>query len=174
MAGNTELQQDVTIRAYREGDIPALVDIWNEVVEAGNAFPQTETLDEGEARRFFAAQSHTGVAEVDGCVRGLYILHPNNVGRCGHVANASYAVASHSRGGGLGRALVEDSLQQAAVHGFDGLQFNAVVASNVGAIRLYEKLGFQRIGVIPRGFRSDRDGFEDIIIFYHPCSPSSR
>lgn len=104
-------------RPYREDDLPAMAEIWNEVVEAGNAFPQTEPMTLEEARIFFAEQSHTAVATVGGRIRGLYILHPNNIGRCGHVANASFAVAGASRGEGIGRLLVEDCLRQAAACG---------------------------------------------------------
>lgn len=154
-------------RPYREEDVPAMVPIWNAVVEAGRAFPQEEPLDVDAAREFFAAQSHTAVVTVAGHIVGLYILHPNNVGRCGHVANASYAVSDKLRGHGLGRLLVEDSLRQAGKLGFRGLQFNAVVASNAGAIALYEKLGFVRIGTIPGGFRNKDDQYEDMHIFYH-------
>ena len=105
----------------------------------------------------------------DGAVAGLSILHPNNVGRCGHVANASYAVASHARGRGVGRALVSDSLEALAPCGFRGLQFNAVVASNAGAIALYESLGFTRIGTVPEGFRNLDGAYEDIHVYYHPA-----
>lgn len=156
------------IRPYREEDLPAMVEIWNEVVAAGNAFPQTEPLTLEEARVFFAEQSHTAVATVNGRVRGLYILHPNNIGRCGHVANASFAVAGASRGEGIGRLLVEDCLRQAAACGFRGLQFNAVVASNERARALYESLGFARIGMIPGGFCNRDSIYEDMYIYYHP------
>ena len=155
-------------RPYQEEDLPAMAEIWNEVVEAGNAFPQTEPLTLEEARIFFAEQSHTAVATVGGRIRGLYILHPNNIGRCGHVANASFAVAGASLGEGIGRLLVEDCLRQAAACGFRGLQFNAVVASNERARALYESLGFARIGMIPGGFRSKDDVSEDLYIYYHP------
>lgn len=155
-------------RPYREDDLPAMAEIWNEVVEAGNAFPQTEPLTLEEARIFFAEQSHTAVAAVGGCIRGLYILHPNNIGRCGHVANASFAVAGAGRGEGIGRLLVEDCLRQAAACGFRGLQFNAVVASNERARALYESLGFARIGMIPGGFCNKDDVYEDMYIYYHP------
>ena len=157
----------VNIRPYTEGDVPALTAIWNEVVEVGQAFPQTEPLSLKDAQAFFAEQSYVGVADVDGEAMGLYILHPNNVGRCGHVANASYAVASTARGLGLGRALVKDSLRQLTPHGFRGLQFNAVVASNVGAMGLYESLGFTRVGMIPGGFLNKAGNYEDIYIYYH-------
>ena len=103
---------------------------------------------------FFA----TGVAlDEGGEVVGLYILHPNNVGRCGHIANASYAVRSDCRGRHLGEKLVLDCLAQAKAHGFGILQFNAVVEGNVHARHLYERLGFTQLGTIPGGFRM-KDG----------------
>lgn len=155
------------VRPYRGDDLPAMVAIWNEVVEAGRAFPQVEPLGLDEAREFFAEQSHAAVAVADGDVRGLYILHPNNVGRCGHVANASFAVAGTARGQGLGRLLVEDCLRQTAACGFRGLQFNAVVASNERAQALYESLGFTRIGRIPDAFLNKDGEYEDTFVYYH-------
>ncbi|WP_296008971.1 GNAT family N-acetyltransferase [uncultured Adlercreutzia sp.] len=165
--GTLDNMQVKVTRPYREADLEAMTAIWNEVVEAGNAFPQTEPLTLEEARTFFAEQSHTAVATVNGQVRGLYILHPNNVGRCGHVSNASFAVASDSRGEGIGRLLVEDALRASAACGFRGLQFNAVVASNTRAQALYESLGFTRIGMIPGGFLNGKGVYEDMFIYYH-------
>ena len=152
-------------RPYREDDLPAMAEIWNEVVEAGNAFPQTEPMTLEEARIFFAEQSHTAVATVGGRIRGLYTLHPNNIGRCGHIANASYAVKTGLRGLGIGEALVRDCMRQGAGRGFRVLQFNAVVADNAPAVHLYEKLGFHRLGRIPGGFAADT-GYKDILLFY--------
>lgn len=154
------------IRPYREEDLAGMIRVWNEVVEAGNAFPQIDPLTMETAGAFFSSQTLTTVADLDGRLFGLYILHPNNVGRCGHVANASYAVVPEARGCGIGRALVEDSLAQAAALGFRGLQFNAVVASNEGAIHLYESLGFKRVGTVPEGFLNGRGVYEDIHVFY--------
>ena len=157
----------ITVRAYRPDDLPAMIRIWNEVVEDGVAFPQEELLDEKRGTEFFAAQTYSAVAEVDGAVLGLYILHPNNVGRCGHICNASYAVERASRGLHLGEALVSDCLRQGRAHGFGVLQFNAVVATNVHARHLYERLGFTQLGVIPGGFRMKDGHFEDICPYYH-------
>ena len=69
------------VREYAEKDLTEIIRIWNEVVDEGVAFPQEEALDMKSGAEFFAAQSYTGVAEEDGKVYGLYILHPNNVGR---------------------------------------------------------------------------------------------
>ena len=124
------------VRKYCEDDVPAMVRIWNEVVEEGVAFPQEEFLDEESGRAFFAAQSCCSVAVADGRVVGLYILHPNNIGRCGHIANASYAVDSVCRGEHVGEKLVSDCLVQAAKLHFRLLQFNAVVEKDRKSTRL--------------------------------------
>ena len=80
------------VREYNDQDLKEIIRIWNEVVEEGIAFPQEDTLDMESGADFFTSQSYTGVAEEDGKIYGLYILHPNNIGRCGHICNASYAV----------------------------------------------------------------------------------
>lgn len=157
----------IQVRAYTEGDIAAMADVWNEIVHDGIAFPQENTLSVQEAAGFFAEQTHCGVADEDGSVIGLYILHPNNIGRCGHIANASYAVSSAARGKGVGAMLVQDSLAQAKQAGFRVMQFNAVVATNAGARHLYEKLGFVQLGTIPGGFRMPDGTYADICPYYH-------
>ena len=92
------MENKIIVRKYEEKDLPAMIRIWNEVVEDGVAFPQEECLDEKTGAEFFAAQTYTAVAEnrENGQVLGLYILHPNNVGRCGHICNASYAILEKS------------------------------------------------------------------------------
>ena len=117
---------------------------------------------------FFKSQSFTGIAiDADsGEVVGLYILHPNNVGRCGHISNASYAVKKNKRGQHIGEFLVKDCLAKAKEIGFRILQFNAVVATNTSALKLYKKLGFTQLGVIPKGFLLKDGNYEDIIPHY--------
>ena len=129
------------IEAYSEKYINEAIAIWNDIVEDGIAFPQKETLDAQTGDAFFKSQSFTGIAiDADsGEVVGLYILHPNNVGRCGHISNEI---------------------------GFRILQFNAVVATNTSALKLYKKLGFTQLGVIPKGFLLKDGNYEDIIPHY--------
>ena len=155
------------IRKYTEQDLPAMISIWNEVVEEGVAFPQLDLLNAETGKAFFAAQTYCGVAEVEGKVVGLYILHPNNVGRCGHIANASYAVASACRGLHTGEKLVSDCLVQAKKAGFKLLQFNAVVENNIHARHLYERLGFVQLGTIPGGFLMKDGTYQNICLYYH-------
>ena len=155
------------VRAYRDADVPAMIDIWNEVVRDGIAYPQEDELGLEEGKAFFASQTHCGVADEDGIVLGLYILHPNNIGRCGHIANASFAVRRESRGLHIGEQLVKHCLKIAREAGFQVMQFNAVVESNIHARHLYERLGFSPLGTIPRGFRMKDGHYENICLYYH-------
>ena len=160
--------EEIILRRYRSEDAAEAAWIWNEVVEEGAAFPQENTLTPEEADAFFLSQSYTGIAEgPEGQILGLYILHPNNVGRCGHICNTSYAVRKSLRGLHVGEKLVLDSMEQGKKLGFKVLQFNAVVASNIHALHLYERLGFTRLGVIPGGFRNKKGEYEDIIPHIH-------
>ena len=157
------------IEAYSEKFINDAIAIWNDIVEDGIAFPQKETLDPQSGDAFFKSQSFTGIAiDTDsGEVVGLYILHPNNVGRCGHISNASYAVKKNKRGQHIGEFLVKDCLAKAKEIGFKILQFNAVVESNTHARHLYERLGFVQIGTIPNGFLMKDGHYENICPYYH-------
>lgn len=160
---------NIKIREYTENDLSVMKEIWNEVVVDGVAFPQREELTLETAAKFFDEQSYNAVAENEktGEILGLYILHPNNVGRCSHICNCSYAVKASARGLGIGELLVRDSLLQGKNKGFRILQFNAVVATNKPALALYEKLGFVKLGTIPKGFLMKDGHYEDIIHHYH-------
>ena len=160
---------DIKIRQYAEEDVKETIAIWNEVVKEGIPFPQKETLTESTGDLFFKEQTFTGIAydEEKKEIVGMYILHPNNIGRCGHICNASYAVSRDSRGLHIGEKLVSDCLTRGKEHGFGVLQFNAVVACNVPARHLYERLGFTQLGVIPKGFRMKDGHYEDICPYYH-------
>lgn len=159
----------IIIRQYGKQDICEMTRIWNEVVDEGIAFPQIDYLTESSAKKFFAAQTYSAVAvdKETGKIQGLYILHPNNIGRCGHICNASYAVSSSTRGFHIGYRLVEDSLVQAKACGFGVLQFNAVVESNIHARNLYKRLGFIELGTVPCGFLMKDGHYENICLYYH-------
>lgn len=156
------------IRKFKDEDIIQTIAIWNQVVIDGVAFPQLDLLNEKNGLEFFNEQSYTGVA-VDKTtyeILGLYILHPNNIGRCGHICNASYAVKKDLRGKRIGEQLVKHCLAQAKLQDFKILQFNAVVASNTPALNLYKKLGFIKLGTIPNGFLTKNGTYQAIIPHY--------
>ena len=164
-----DLRMNIAVRGFEKQDIADANLIWNQVVEEGVAFPQLDFLDETSGMEFFESQTYTGIAydEETGKVVGLYILHPNNVGRCGHISNASYAVLREFRGHRIGEILVKHCLDKAKEMGFQIMQFNAVVKSNTRALALYKKLGFVQLGIIPKGFLLKDGTYEDIVPHYY-------
>ncbi len=159
---------EIKIGEYQSADCSAVTAIWNEVITAANAFPQEEPLGSNEeADAFFKSQTYTGVAKTpEGEICGVYILHPNFPGRCGHICNASFAVKKDLRGQHIGRSLVLHCGETAKQHGFSILELNAVVADNHAALALYKELGFKQLGAIPNGYRKADGTFEDIIPHY--------
>ena len=89
---------NIQVRAYTENDLPDMVRIWNRSSRRQCGISQEEFLTE-ETGKVFAEQTYTCAEDAEtGNVYGLYILHPNNIGRCGHICNASCAVSQDSRG----------------------------------------------------------------------------
>ncbi len=152
---------------YEKKYLKEALNIWNEIIKEGIYFPQIETLtNEEEAHKYFSSQDYTAIAYEDNKIYGVYILHPNNIGRCGHISNASYAVSKAARGKGIGEALVRDSIKKGAELGYKILQFNAVVISNNAAHKLYEKIGFNKIGIVKNGYLNKNNEYEDIVLYY--------
>lgn len=160
---------NIEVRAYEEKYAADAARIWNRVITDAVAFPQEVPFDEEGAREFFSSQDFTGIAvdtDTDRAL-GVYILHPNNVGRCGHICNTSYAVSADSRGHGVGEILVRHSTEKAKEAGYRILQLNAVVDFNHAALALYKKVGFVPMATIPGGFRLAGGSYTDIIPHYY-------
>jgi GNAT superfamily N-acetyltransferase len=62
-------------------------------------------------------------------------------------------VAPSARGRRLGEAICRHSLDVARSLGFRAMQFNAVVSTNLGAIRVWERCGFAIVGTVPGAHR---------------------
>jgi ribosomal protein S18 acetylase RimI-like enzyme len=69
-------------------------------------------------------------------------------------------------GKGVGRRMVEHSLQQARERGFKGIQFNFVVSTNERAIQLYRDFGFDTIGTVPLAFLHPKQGYVDVLMMF--------
>ncbi len=141
--------------------------IWRAVVSAGDTYVYDPRTTSDQARgQWLDGGGEVWRADADRRAVGLYRLGANQAGPGGHVANASYMVAAGGRGRGYGRVMVEHSIERARALGFRGLQFNAVAATNVHAIRLYHDLGFATVGAIPGGFRHPTTGYVELFVMY--------
>jgi ribosomal protein S18 acetylase RimI-like enzyme len=139
----------LAIEGLAAADEEPLFRAFDAVVEDGGGYPQDPPLTRATFREVWIdAPTVVRVARLDGAFAGAYFLKPNFAGRAAHIANAGYLVDAGLRGRGIGEALVRDSIGEAPKHGFTALMFNLVFDSNP-ASRLYERLGFERIGRIP-------------------------
>ena len=157
----------IEIRPQRDADRDTVWTILEAVVRAGDTFVN----DPGSSREEVFATwegptTHNFVAEVDGEIAGAYLLRPTQPGLGSHVANASFAVAPHARGHGVGRTMGEHALNEAKRLGFRAMQFNAVVSTNEGAIALWRSLGFEEVGRIPAGFHLQGDRYVDTLVMH--------
>ncbi|PYE82301.1 GNAT family N-acetyltransferase [Pseudoroseicyclus aestuarii] len=156
------------LRPYAPADWPALWPILRSVIRAGDTYTYAPDTDEDTARALWLDPPSTRVvvAEEAGRILGTAHMGPNRDGPGDHIANASYMVAEAARGRGVGRAMVRDTIRWAGEAGYHGIQFNAVAASNEGALALYADLGFVTLGAVPGGFRHPQRGFVDLHILY--------
>ena len=155
------------IRPIASEDYDPLWEIFKEVVAAGDTYPYSPKISKDEALDIWVRQVHeTYVAIVDDVLVGTYYLKPNNFGRAEHVCNCGYMVSSNARGQGVGAAMCEHSQEQAVRLGYKAMQFNLVVSTNAGAIRLWKKMGFEIVGTLPKAFRHESQGFVDAYVMY--------
>jgi len=151
----------VEIRSAGWDDYDDLFEAFSRIVSSLEGFPQAPPLTRSEFDQYWIEHSSSVcVARFDSHLVGAYYVKPNFVGRASHIANAGYFVLSAYRGTGVGRELVEHSLDEARRLGFDAMQFNLVFASNP-ARRMYERMGFAEIGRVPAAV----DG-EDAVIYW--------
>jgi L-amino acid N-acyltransferase YncA len=155
------------IRPATPADVAAVVRIAREVVEDGTTYAFAPGTSDDELRAYwFNPAGVTFAARQGDDVVGCYLLRPNQPGRGAHVANASYAVDSRAFGRGVGRAMGEHSLQEAATRGYRAMQFNYVVSTNAAAVALWTKLGFAVVGRSPQSFDHPRLGHVDTLVMH--------
>lgn len=156
----------ITREATRE-DFDQLWPIVHEIAAAGETYPYPRDIRKEQALELWIdAPRKTYIFEEDGHVLGTYYIKTNQGGPGDHVCNCGYMVSSFARGRGLGTAMCEHSQKIARELGYKAMQFNLVVSSNEGAVRLWSKLGFATIGRLPKAFRHPSRGYVDALVMY--------
>ncbi|MGW1463220.1 N-acetyltransferase family protein [Streptomyces sp. NPDC001493] len=157
------------IREATAEDWPAIWPFFHTIVAAGETFTYPADLDQEQGRDWWllTSPSRTVVAVDDsGAVLGTAKMNRNHQGNGSHIASASYMVDPAHSGQGVGRALCAYTVDWAREQGYRAMQFNAVVETNVHAVKLYESLGFEIIGTLPEGFRHPEDGYVGLHIMH--------
>lgn len=157
----------LSIRRAEPADFAAIWTIFEPVVAAGDTYAYAPETTMEEARSIWMDPPAVAFIAEDGRrIVGTYTLRPNQPGLGSHVANCGYMTHPDARRHGVADAMCAHSLAAARERGFTAMQFNFVVASNAGAIRLWQKHGFAIIGRVPGAFRHRGDGPTDILIMH--------
>ncbi|MBC2935157.1 GNAT family N-acetyltransferase [Nocardioides sp. zg-1228] len=154
------------VREATDADWAAIWPIWREVVEAGETYAYPLGATSEQARGWWFDGSRVTVLEEGDRVLGSAKMGPNRPGRGAHVGTASFMVDAAARGRGIGRRLADDMVAWHRGQGFAGIQFNAVVETNVAAVRLWQQLGFEVVGTVPRAFDSASHGRVGLHVMY--------
>ena len=158
----------IQIRRYQASDWPAIWPILHATFLAGDTYSFAPESTETEIHAAWVeAPAATFVAcEPDGRILGTYFIKPNQPGLGAHVSNCGYVVAPEARGKGIASLMCAHSQAQAIEMGFSAMQFNFVVSTNEGAVRLWQKSGFSIVGRLPGAFRHRQLGYVDALIMF--------
>lgn len=155
------------IREARREDFERIWPIFQEIAAAGETYAYPRDVTKEEALRLWIdVPRKTYLCEEDGQVLGTYYIKTNQPGPGDHVCNCGYMVAASARGRGLASAMCAHSQEIARALGYKAMQFNFVASSNEGAVRLWNKLGFETVGRLPKAFRHPSKGYVDAFVMY--------
>jgi len=158
---------DILIRAAGVADQDAIWAMLEPVIRAGETYALPRDMTREAALAYWlGADREAFVAEVEGGIAGTYYLKANQAGGGSHVANCGYVTAAEASGRGVARAMCLDSLDAARERGFRAMQFNLVVSTNERAIQLWQHLGFESVGRLPRAFHHPHLGDVDAFVMY--------
>ena len=157
----------IEIRAANEADFEGIWRIFQRVVAVGDSYVFPPDATREDARGYWlSTYFKTFVAIMDGAVAGMYKLRPNNVGLGAHVSNASFMVDPGCQRHGIGKAMGYHCLEEARRDGYQAMQFNFVVSTNTPAVRLWQQLGFEIVGTLPKSFRHAELGLVDAYVMH--------
>ncbi|WP_411846376.1 N-acetyltransferase family protein [Roseibacillus persicicus] len=155
------------IRLFQEGDWQAVWGMLEPVFRAGQTYVYSPEITEQEARGVWVDEPRATYVVVDGGeLLGTYYLKANQPGLGAHICNCGYIVSENARARGVASSMCEHSQAEAVSKGFRGMQFNLVVSTNKGAIRLWERLGFKIVGTLPGAFCHPEMGYVDAHIMF--------
>lgn len=155
------------IRKAEPADAQAIADIILPTIREGTTYSLDTHMSEAEAIAYWlGADKETFVAEDEGIIVGTYYMRPNQGGGGRHVCNCGYMTSAAAMGRGIASRMCEHSLDYARQRGYRAMQFNFVVSTNEGAIRLWQRLGFDIVGRLPAAFQHPAKGFVDALVMF--------
>ena len=155
------------IRKAEIADARAIAAIILPTIREGATYSLDPDLSEADALAYWmGTDKETFVAEDEGEVVGTYYMRPNQGGGGRHVCNCGYMTSAAAVGRGVASRMCEHSLSHARERKYRAMQFNFVVSTNEGAIRLWQRMGFEIVGRLPDAFQHPSRGFVDALVLF--------
>jgi RimJ/RimL family protein N-acetyltransferase len=163
----------ISIRQFEATDWPRLWPILHATFSRGDTytFPADATEEEILVAWAKLPKATFVACDPSGQILGSYYIKPNQPGNGSHVCNCGYVVSEVARGKGVASLMCRHSQLTGVAFNFLAMQFNFVVSTNEGAVRLWHKLGFEIVGTLPRAFRHPEAGLVDAYVMYKWLAP---
>jgi GNAT superfamily N-acetyltransferase len=157
----------MNLKEATENDFDLIWPIFKEIARAGETYAYPRDISKSEAKELWINYPHkTFMFEDQSRIMGTYYIKTNQPGPGQHVCNCGYMVSSHARGKGIATKMCEHSQRIALELGYKAMQFNFVASTNETAVRLWNKLGFETVGRLPKAFFHPSKGFVDAFVMY--------
>ncbi len=157
----------MNIREATSQDDDAIWRVIEPTFRAGETYPLPRDISRADALAYWRNIGHeVFVAQESAEILGTYYLRANQRGGGAHVCNCGYIVSPAAMGRGVARAMCTHSLEHAKARGFTAMQFNFVISSNQRAVRLWQSLGFEIVGMLPGAFEHPTEGFVAALVMF--------
>lgn len=161
------MMQEMAIRPAQANDAAAIWAIIGPTIEAGETYALDRDMGRDAALAYWLGDDReTFVAEADDEIFGTYYMRANQAGGGRITANCGYMTAAAATGRGVARQMCAHSLDHARMRGFRAMQFNFVVSSNDRAVKLWQSMGFDIVGRLPRAFDHPHHGLVDALVMF--------
>ena len=155
------------IKLISEHDFEDFWPVFREIIQAEETYAFEPNMSRDEAYELWCKKPQEAYIAKDGAlVMGSYYIKPNSAGPSRHICNCGYMVSPEARGQGVARLMCEHSQERAIKLGYQAMQFNAVVSTNWVAVNLWQKLGFDIVGTIPKSYQHKKLGLVDTFVMY--------
>ncbi len=155
------------IRRAEDRDRAAIWAILEPIFRAGDTYAVDRDISRAAALEFWLGGHHTAyTCEVEGQVLGTYYICANQQGGGAHVCNCGFSTAPAARGRGLARQMLAHALIAARQAEYRAMQFNFVLETNHGALKIWAENGFETVGRLPKAFYHPTEGMIDALVLY--------
>jgi GNAT superfamily N-acetyltransferase len=159
--------KELTFRLANELDGSSLWELIKPIIRKGGTYVFLPNSSRDKMMNYWLnSDKKTYIAELEGEIVGTFYIKNNQPDLGDHICNAGFMVTQNQEGKGIGKEMGKFALSEAKRLGYQAMQFNFVLESNVHAVKLWKSLGFEILGKIPEAYRHPELGLVSALILY--------